>query len=324
MRDDQQTDVLERIIHEFRPASIRVVTAYEQFYPKDGVLSTTPGMNIERTYIETAKGQRYYEESSIVPDGRTARKKYFSDGKKNAAIYYKEGETSKMGSAGELPEFRNEVREGYYEAPEPYRWAWVGLKRLEEVLPSAEKLGEVQVLGRPCDPYLFAAVKSPTATQTMVYTLDRATSVPVRVVAYWDPQHFRDERPTWIWEALSLDTIGDHHYPMKSYYQAYLWSEKDKEHLNQIERKHLINVTSIEYDKPYPEAMFWPKAEIAEYDAMIKAAEKAMKTAVPAPVTQVANPIADDGSEGGWPMWPGLVLSAALIVAALVVRTRSQ
>ena len=321
MRDDQQTDVLERIIHEFSPSSIRMEVTFEQFMAKNGSVGSKPDMTIERTYIETSKGERSYEEIQILPGTDTTRTKYFSDGKKLSYVFYKPGDTSKVAAAGEERDFRREVKWGYYEAPEPFRYSRVGMTPLQDVLPNARKLGETEVIGRPCDQYFFEEVKIPGgASQSLVYTLDRATSVPLKVAAYRDARHLDNDRPTWVWEALSLDTINNHHFPLKSQYQEYLWSQADQDHTTQLHFKEFIEVKSIEYDASYPATMFWPKAEIAESEAM----EKAALTSAPTPVTQVANPIRVDPNGESWPMWPGLVLSGVLLIAALIVRIRTR
>jgi hypothetical protein len=90
MRNDQQTDVLEKIIHELMPDSIRINTMSRVFNAKNGTIGATPGMTIERTYLETARGERYYEEYMVEPGTADVRVIHFSTGKKRAQVFYKE------------------------------------------------------------------------------------------------------------------------------------------------------------------------------------------------------------------------------------------
>ena len=175
---------------------------------------------MERTYVETAKGERYFDDVARISDGRVYRQTAYSDGGKSANVMYDGKDVSSISRIGVGHEFMGETRMDIKTAPEPFRYTRVGLIPLYEALHHAEKLERVDAIGRACDRYLFREVKSAGKPQSMVYALDRVTSVPLMVAAYKDIDHVHAELPYWAWEAVTLDTVSGYHFPLKSKYSS--------------------------------------------------------------------------------------------------------
>jgi len=328
MLNDDLADVLERLMHEVKPKSIRLVIAVQQSKWEASLPNSSNSLTTESTYIETAKGERYFDNVTRISDGRVYRETAYSDGRKSANVMYDAQDVSSISRIGVGHEFMGETRVGYYSAPEPFRYTRVGLIPLDEALPHAEKLARVDVIGRPCDRYLFREVKSAGAPQSLVYALDSATSVPLMVAAYKDVDHVNAERPYWVWEAVTLDTVSGYHYPLKSKYSSYLLTSNGNEETPRIDMTQSIEVKTIEYDVAYPASTFWPKAPagVTVLDTIAK-----KTTVVPGPVppkqaqAKVADPIrVDPSATGDWPAWPGVVLGSSLLTVALVLWIRSK
>jgi hypothetical protein len=226
--------------------------------------------------------------------------------------------------------FMDELKYGFLESPEPYRFSHVGLVPLREALPKADRAGSAEVIGRPCEVFHFKAVGTASHPQLLAYYLDRATAVPLKVVAYDGPDQLRDDLPNWRWEATSLDNVGKHHFPLASTYTSFVrrkGADGKFECLPQMFQA--IKVTSIKYDAPVAESTFWPVYQPGlEVDDRI--AHKTIKVPGDEPQakpeqhtgTPIEVPEPRSGTTGL--VVAGLGLSLAVLLAALLLWRRAR
>src|SRR5690606_33001217 len=80
--------------------------------------------------------------------------------------------------------FMNEHATGYAESPQPLQLFHVGLTPLYEAIEHAEHVGEESVVGRACHVFRFPAVPGRNSAQDLVYYLDQATAIPLKVEAF--------------------------------------------------------------------------------------------------------------------------------------------
>ncbi len=212
MPDDQILQIIEKLLPEANPESISLRVKIDQSAVRSMGSESGPG-TIEQTYIQTADGQRVFEEWIA-----THHKASYCDGEKCADVEFSREEPDRPVTISIDHDFSFDGTFGFRTAPEPFRFYHVGLKPLPEALPAAERLADTEVIGRSCHVFHFPDVGLPGQEQSLVYALDRETAVPLRVVAYANPGRIRDELPSWTWEAKTLDRVGDHHYPLSSLY----------------------------------------------------------------------------------------------------------
>ncbi|QEH32580.1 hypothetical protein OJF2_10570 [Aquisphaera giovannonii] len=325
---DDMGRVLQQLTHEMRPPSIRMVIHVEQSKFEASMANTSRPLTMDRTYIETGKGQRYFDDIARIAGGGTSRKTAYSDGRRSANIMYSPKDDSTVQAVNIGHEFMGETGIGYYSAPEPFRYTRVGLIPLLEALPRAEKLGPATVAGRVCDRYLFREVKGGGLPQSLVYALDRATSVPLMVAAYKDVEHVHSDLPSWVWEAVTLDEISSYHFPLRSKQTVYFLSSDGGREVSRPDMTQTIEVKSLEYDVVYPTSTFWPNpgAGVDVFDSITRKHSVTPGAVTPkATAVGVADPIrADPSDTGAWPVWPVVALSCVTFAAALVFKVRDR
>ena len=224
--------------------------------PRKGALAES---RVEQRYVETKAGHRLFDNLGTGKDGWISHYAGYCDGKRCAYVEYDHKVPGKQVAIGISHKFMGEMKHGFLESPEPYRFSHVGLVPLREALPKAERAGSGEVIGRTCEVFHFKAVGTGAKPQLLAYYLDRATAVPLKVVAYDGPDQLRDDSPNWQWEATSLDSVGKHHFPLGSTYTSFVrlkGSGGKAECLPQTFQT--IKVTSIKYDAPVAESTFWP------------------------------------------------------------------
>lgn len=217
-----------------------------------------PGLDIESRYVETASGKRFYDTTSREPNGLVVRRTGYRDGSRCANVTYQSDDPSEQAQIVVSRVFLREADFGYVERPEPLAFYYVGLVPLHEALRGAERLEDSVVLGRPCDRFLFPEVKGGGRAQALVYHLDRATSVPLKVTAHRDRKDLTDRGASWTWEATSLERVAGHNVVMTSKYRSYHFVKNEGATEQVQDMTNVYTVESVEYDKSYPSKMFWP------------------------------------------------------------------
>ncbi len=297
---------------------------------------------VDYTYIE--QGDSRYSETSIPAQGklkRTSKKAGYADGDR----FFKVESESRDGPLRQtqvaiLPGFLHEQQLGLVDRPIPLQMCWyVGLKPIYEALPGGEPLGEGEALGRSTDLYRFR-VTSLDRAHDLVYSLDRATSVPLKVEKFADAAA-RDRGETeWVWEALSLDEVQSYHLPLRSRERVY-------KHGPEVRAKPVMtidfDVTQLEFDREFPASTFTPVLEpgvpVADVpggkylrvskDGQSFVEDKGEVPAPPATVTATppaGSPLTAEPPGSGWQVGTatGLGLGAAVLGAAALLWWRRR
>ncbi len=154
--------------------------------------------------------------------------------------------------------FGFEPRFGFYDAPQPYQWYYVGVTPLVESLADGVPQADREVMGRPCLVFHFKDI-GVRRHQSLVFALDKQTAIPLKVTAYDDAEAITEQRPNWDWEAKSLDVVGGRHFPRLSRNVTYAWTKgKSGEWVSRVTITQEIHVDEIDFDVGIPDAEFWP------------------------------------------------------------------
>ena len=92
--------------------------------------------------------------------------------------------------------------------------------------------------------------------QDLVYSLDRRTSVPLKLVAYTAPERYPSDKPSWIWEAKTLDEVQGFHLAKSSTNTVYKYNKKGTQ---KVYIQDEFFVDKLIYDQKFPLTTFWPK-----------------------------------------------------------------
>jgi hypothetical protein len=328
MLEDPLDRIVKNVIHETLPKSIRLRVSVAQSNPS-GLDSDAPAsITIEQTYAETSRGERVFDERRLVANQPVSHSASFCDGEKCANLVFsgKKGDSQKMASISHG--FMYETRNGFRDGPEPLRFYHVGLIPLHEALSGAERMGEERVIERICDNFHFRDVGPAGRKQSLVYSLDRETSVPLKIVAYANPDRIREGSPNWSWQATSLDKISGRHYPLRSTYASSQRSKADPGRpTSEPDVKQTIRVEEIEFDAAIPKTTFWPTFQpgvavadtVSKHKFRVPGGESPRKEEA-----SVGTPIRVAPESGSWLPGAGLALSIAVLAVAAILWRSSR
>ncbi|WP_169974202.1 hypothetical protein [Tautonia rosea] len=330
MQADRTVEIIENLLRETAPESIRVVVSTK--HPPREVREGGPGEK-SQTYIETRQGERYFDDQIIALGRPVARRASYCDGDRCINITYRREDVETQDKVGISNDFMFDAEFGFRSAPDPIRYYHVGLTPLHEALPTAERLLDEQVIGRDCDVFHFEGVGRPGREQSLVYALDKETSVPLRVSAYNDPEFLDSGVPNWVWEAESLDRVGEHHYPKASKLSSYVIRNADGERPKaELDVVTAIRAEEVVFDASYPASTFWPDIQpgIRVFDLIeggsyvAGGGEEAVSDDLAVSQIQEDTPpirVGEPGT-GAWMGGVGITLSIAVLVVAFLLRKR--
>lgn len=325
--------ILENVSFNCFPYSFRIQVEIIQSPSKTENDDGTDLVHLRQTYAATSSGQRFFDQTGRRSDlnAKTRRLTFFSDGKKCANVTYDENDPSSQTGVLISRTFGNEASFGFMDVPPPVRYYHVGLIPLIEALPKAERMTSGEVIGRTCDVFHFKSAGSVEHPQSLVYFLDKATGVPLRVAAYADPEKLRDNIPNWIWEAKTLDKVGKRHIPFSSTLTYYRSFKTDKgELVNKLDIFQSIQVVKVEYDLELPKSTFWPAYQpgivvidqIKHTSTSVPGGPAMEKTTVPKIGAPIRVPQSD--VSGLLSSAIGIALSVAVLAVAIVLWKRSS
>jgi hypothetical protein len=205
---------------------------------------------VDDHYIETAIGQRRCDTRYLKAGAAASHYEYFSDGPRAADVIFSEADVERQASAVIKRRYRMEDRSDRMQRPEPLQFLYVGREPLHKALPRASYVGEYQALERRCDAFLFTQVRW-EVTQDLVYYLDKATSIPLKVESFRNETDRCDNRALWVWTAESFDNVDGHPVTLNCKMIAFSGESTPAFTWN-------IHVRSITFDKDFPAAVFWP------------------------------------------------------------------
>ena len=219
--------------------------------------STPPKTSVsEEHFIETFRGQKFYKQSEKRSGKEVVGWLGYSDGVRCANVELRRPpQQDKQLSVVITKTFMNEQLTGYVMRPNPLRWHYVGLIPLHDAIAKAAPIGTDRVAGRVCNVFLFSAVPGRQRTQCLVYHLDDATSVPLKVEAFADRDRLKEGVPSWVWEASSFDEVQGFHVALNSHYTGFVIKDKTSP-IKQLTDDYKIDV--LNYNQSYDAAVFWP------------------------------------------------------------------
>jgi hypothetical protein len=250
---DALADAISRLrveMQSWNSIEMRAVTT-QAFREKPPI--PDPFVQIEERYVETSLGQRKLVMSATTAKGARSRYEDFCDGVRCAHVTFADAEAGKQEHIDIKSFFSVDNISGASNRPVPLRYFYVEKAPLHKALSKARHLGDGKALGRECDLFLFTEVKLGQTPLDMVYTLDRETSVPLRLEAYLAGAERMPGATVLVWKATTLDRVqGGHHFPLHSRAVSYsLMGHKES-----IEDKY--DVEEIAYDRDYDAKTFWP------------------------------------------------------------------
>jgi hypothetical protein len=320
--------IIENVVTETVPRTIRLRVSVVQTRYQAGAPSSPSSLTLEQTYAETAVGERYFDEVRTEPRGSVSHVSSFCDGAKCANVRFlpEEPDTQDRVTIGH--EFMNEVRFGFRDGPAPFRFYHVGLTPLHEALADAERIGQERVIERTCNRFHFRAVGPPGARESLVYSLDETTSVPLKIAAYANPDQIGDQAPNWVWEATTLDGVSGRHYPRASKYSSFRVTRTDSGGwASKPTLSKMIKVDEIAFDVAIPKATFWPTIQpgVKVWDSIAK---RHYQTPGAVQLTREAmgagQPVRVAPESESWLPSVGVALSVAVLGAAGVLWRRSR
>jgi hypothetical protein len=328
MPDDFPNEIIQNVIRETMPRTLQIKVTSSQFDGRTAKPNGSPIAVIEEIYFETDKGERYFDERASVPSQPVSHKSSYCDGKRTVHIRFSPGDSGSQQTASIGHDFKTESRFGFRDAPAPIRYYHVGLVPLHDALANAERLSDDLVIGRACGSFHFRDVGPVGKQQSLVYSLDHETSVPLRVAAFRGPEQLKNRVPNWVWEAKTLDVVSGRHIARSSTYSSFGVRKTEAGHwVSDLTMCRLIEVNEVTFDKPIEHAAFWPIFEpgVQVMDSIAK-----RRTEVPgkAPATpesaRTGVPIRVISDGGSWLPAIGVALSLAAFTVAIVLWRRSR
>lgn len=288
MNDDTAQQLAERLAWEMESFTSIELAIRDRLEGSGQGPTDYDGMAVR--YIETSSGRRLLEWTGLSGDRPTWRSTAFADGDRFAVVHDKRGDVGHQEMAFIQHQFWMEENMDRVNRPSNILLMWVGRDPLHEVLARAEHLGTAEVLGRPCESFLFRGVKWSTP-QDHVYSLDSATGVPLRVESFLNEADRTSRQPVWVWSALSLDEYQGRHLPGSCEMRMF-----------SPEGGHVQTTTStierVSFDQVYPAATFWPILQVGvrvfdatKQETYIVGGESRDAPARPAGTTTVDPPI---------------------------------
>jgi hypothetical protein len=322
--------VLAKVIRETSGwEAIEVHVDIEQtLHIKIGAHVPQTGMASE-TYIETSKGRRFYQRLNCASPDDCAPSLGYCDGSRSGQVETQPPPNqTKQKTISITKTFMYEQQNGFNHRPTPLRGQYVGLIPLHEALPKALPMGDATVMQRSCQLFHFKAVPTPKGTCELVYSLDTATAVPLRIAFYANTEKLKAAKPQWTWEATELKEIQGFHVPTRSKYSSYAVSEKE----STVSLSEVYTMDSVVFNKKYSEATFWPKYDQGVYinDLTINKAyfntpdKKAPKSVESATAVQEPIVAGDPNAGGSLPLFIGLSVGVVFVVVGLVMWFKRQ
>src|SRR5579883_2358242 len=177
---DRLTQILENLASEHLARSIHLKTTERQ--SKSSIVEQSIPLTFSHDYMQTSRGQRFYDHRVTgFLDGMKLHRAAYCDGTQCAEVKFHPTKTDEPVAIEISRRFLDDMVNNTMSIPFPLKSYYVGPKELIEALPSAERLPDEEVIGRPCDVFLFRSVGPADRKEDFVYYLDKTTSVPLKV-----------------------------------------------------------------------------------------------------------------------------------------------
>lgn len=272
-------------------------------------------------YIQTMSGSRFCEFASSMGDQAVGLSRYYFDGSRGAEVTYSPKDLGRQQQVLIRRNFWLEANTDRKQIPKPFLFLYVGREPLWKALSKARLIGQSDVIGHPCDAFLFDRVRW-GGLQDQVFHLDSETSVPLKVEAFRDETSRLKNEPLWVWTARSLDRVDARSLPLKSIQESFGPDGR-------VMLTWDTEVLSIEFDRGYPASTFWPVLQPGvTVDDTITGKTYQTPGERPAIPSQSgsASPVRADPPASGTSLDSGVALAigCAVLLAAAAVWLRSR
>lgn len=319
--------IVANIVRETVPHSIRLRVAIEQTNRRASAAKSSANLTLKQVYMETDHGERYLDEVRLASGQAQSHERDYCNGAKCANVRFTGDDLDQQETIGIGREFRFEARFGFRDAPPPLRYYHVGLTPLHEALAHAEREGREDVIGRPCDIFVFKGVGR-GAEGLLVYSLDAEATIPLKVAFYSRPDQRAAHAPNWTWEASSFDKTSGRYFVLSSTGTSYRVKKSDDgQWSSEPTLSRTIQVEEIAFDTPIPKSTFWPVVQPgARVDDTIAKRHymEAGETAGTQGPAALGPPIRVEPESGSWIAPVGTALSLAVLLVAAVLWKRSR
>ena len=287
-------------------------------------------------YIETMIGQRL-DESFAIPKGEQAQlDKSYCDGTRCATESFSPGDEPRQAHIQIQRAFLMEEQFEGSGRPSPLLAFYAGDVPLGKMLPRAVAMGRVRHLGRDCESYALPDFVWGGEPTPLTIWIDREAAIPVKVIHYGNPEAFKANKPSLIWEAESIDQVEGHWFPLRSTdlmlarsfqkYAPVAFAKYDPETVI-VTRK--IAVKELHFNRDYPASMFWPvpQAGTSVYNAITgkHVASRQDGKAISEPKKPSESYTGTAVPPSDWTpalSWVGIGLGTALLAAAVLLKRR--
>lgn len=327
MSEDRLTQILENLAREFLSDSVRLRTIerQSQFVRGGSIAIVKPagaGLVIQNEYIRASKGRRFFDALRTFPDGSHLHRQAYFDGRACTELQFNTLQPNVLETVVISNSFLDDMKDNTLSIPFPLKSYYVGPKALIDVIASAKPMPEGEVIGRPCDVFLFKAVGPPERREDFLYYLDKKTSVPLKVSCYVRQEHLAMDKPYWAWQAVTLDEMGERHVPSTSNWTLFAVKDATPDSAPRLKLNVAIKVDAIEFDSNVSESTFHPSyPEGTRVVDLVN--HKAGRVHGRTKVATVADPIrVEEPTHAPWGIISALLLTFALIAGMLAVRSR--
>ena len=205
-------------------------------------------------YVETAAGQRLHDTRYMNSGKAEYAITYYFDGRRGADVTSVRGDPERQHQIILHQHFGMEDREVASTRPIPFLYYWVDRVPLHEALKEARPLGQGQVIERPCDRFLLSDVGW-TGQQDQIYSLDEATSTPLKLEVYRSGEDREKNYPLLVWTAEEIGEFQGYPMVVKATKHSYT-GEGGK-----LSRTNDYRVESVAFNKDFPESIFRPEIQ---------------------------------------------------------------
>jgi hypothetical protein len=230
-------------------SSLEIEISADITRPSSAVENEIAGDRSSTRYVETAEGQRYFDSYVYRAGAPIYRSIHAFDGRKGAAIAYDRRDTSRQQQVILKDQFS-------LARPNPLFHLWIGPMELplREALQNATYMGGGSLIGRDCDVFLVSGMGT-TGQSEGLYSLDRTTSLPLRVVFYLDSAERAEGRVYFDWKVEELGKVQGYPYARRSVQVRP--AETNGRRAEMVTR----TVESLQFNKEYPLAFFRPELQ---------------------------------------------------------------
>jgi hypothetical protein len=209
-------------------------------------------------YVETSDGRRFADMFTKNNDGRETRLKGYCDGEKCAKVVYDmRKDVANPQSRIEIGKsFMNENTFGGVERPAPLNYFYLDKIPLSDMIQPKYYRANGRSIDRPTAVFYFPNVNCSKSKLDLVYEIDVATGLPLKIASFQDQTRADQNKPAWIWTVESLTTVQGIVFPNKMRLVVFDKDDPSKTYFT------VETVTkSLEFNKPHLLEEFRPKLE---------------------------------------------------------------